>query len=112
MIPLMMRHLLIPLFAIATVATPQGHSFVNGGYAPAMKALQLAEKGDPVMQYEYALICERGQGVPQNHAKAVKWFRESATQDYAPAQLFLGLMYASGKGVSRNMGEALRWIHL
>jgi len=97
---------------MSAAAPAETERFLNRNYVYAIKALQLAEKGDPVSQYEYALICERGEGVPQNHAEAVKWFRQSAAQDFSPAQLFLGLMYASGKGVTKNIGEALRWIHL
>ena len=99
----------IPACAAADTDTSQ---YVNRGFARAAQVLAIAEKGDAVAQYEFALMCERGEGLPRNHSEAVKWFRLSASQDYAPAELFLGLMYASGKGVSQDYRQALLWLHL
>jgi uncharacterized protein len=39
----------------------------------------------------------RGQGVPQDDAQAVAWYRKAAEQGYAAAQVNLGVMYANGK---------------
>jgi uncharacterized protein len=44
------------------------------------------------------------QGVPEDDAEAVKWFRKAAEQGYADAQYNLGLMYAYGK-VSLRMTQ-------
>ena len=52
-----------------------------------------------------------GQGVIQNYAEAVKWYRKAAAQGYAKAQSNLGLMYANGQGVTRNDAEAVKWYH-
>jgi TPR repeat protein len=43
-----------------------------------------------------------GQGVPQDYAEAVKWFRKAAEQGNAMAQYNLGIAYANGQGVSRD----------
>ena len=34
-----------------------------------------------------------GEGVPENNAEAVKWFRKAADQGFADAQFNLGRMY-------------------
>jgi TPR repeat protein len=34
-----------------------------------------------------------GEGVPQNYAEALKWFRKAADQGNANAQFKLGIMY-------------------
>jgi len=107
-----LRTILAILLALPAAAAAEPRPYLNQNYAHAVKALRLAEKGDFVAQYDFALMCERGEGLPQNHAEAVKWFRLSAAQDYAPAQLFLGLMYASGKGVTKDNKESLKWLHL
>ena len=52
---------------------------------------------------------DRGQGVPQNYAEAVKWYRKAADQGEALAQSTLGFMYAKGQGVPQNYAEAVRW---
>jgi TPR repeat protein len=53
-----------------------------------------------------------GEGVPQNDAEAVRWFRLAADQGNADAQLHLGFMYDTGRGVSQNDAEAVRWFRL
>jgi uncharacterized protein len=102
---------LLVIIALSISAAPAAHQYINGNYSFAVKALHQAEKGDALSQYEFALMCEKGEGIPQNHVEAVKWFRQAALQDYAPAQLFLGLMYASGKGVGKDERQALVWLH-
>ena len=41
----------------------------------------------------------KGQGVLQDYAEAVKWYRLAAAQGNAMAQANLGLRYAKGEGV-------------
>ena len=65
-----------------------------------MKAL--AELGMAAAQNNLALMYDNGEGVPENDAEAVKWYRKAADQGYADAQSNLGLMYAKGEGVPEN----------
>jgi TPR repeat protein len=66
----------------------------------------LAEQGDARAQYETGVAYVFGQGVPQDYAEAVKWFRMAADHGYANAQYNLGVMYADGEGVPQNYAEA------
>ena len=50
-----------------------------------------------------------GEGVPQDDAEAVAWYRKAAEQGYAPAQSNLGFMYDEGKGVPQDDVEAIDW---
>jgi len=50
-----------------------------------------------------------GQGVPQDYAKALKWYRLAAGQGAAKAQFNLGFMYELGAGVPQDYGEAVKW---
>jgi TPR repeat protein len=50
-----------------------------------------------------------GQGVPQDYAAAMRWYRKAAEQGVANAQNNLGLMYAEGKGVAQDSAAALSW---
>jgi len=52
---------------------------------------------------------DNGQGVPQDHKEAVRWFRAAAEQGYDLAQLQLGLMYDNGQGVPQDHKEAVHW---
>ena len=43
-----------------------------------------------------------GQGVAQDYAEAVKWYRKAAEQNDAGAQYNLGVCYANGDGVAKD----------
>ena len=53
-----------------------------------------------------------GEGVPQNDAEAVKWYRKAAEQGDAEAQANLGFMYDNGKGVPQNDVQAYAWLSI
>ena len=44
-----------------------------------------------------------------SYVKAIKWFREVAIQNYSAAENNMGIMYARGKGVTKDDVEAVRW---
>jgi TPR repeat protein len=52
----------------------------------------------------------KGEGVPEDDAEAVKWYRKAAEQGNAQAQSNLGLMYDNGEGVPEEDAEAVKWI--
>jgi hypothetical protein len=51
---------------------------------------------------------DNGEGVPENDAEAVRWFRLAAEQGNALAQSNLGVMYANGEGVLGAQLECIR----
>ena len=53
-----------------------------------------------------------GEGIPEDDAEAVRWFRLAAEQGYAEAQHNLGIAYANGRGVPADDAEAVRWYRL
>jgi TPR repeat protein len=52
---------------------------------------------------------DNGEGVPENDAEAVKWYRKAAEQGDAKAQNNLGSRYAQGEGVPENSIKAYVW---
>jgi hypothetical protein len=50
-----------------------------------------------------------GRGVPQDPAKAIRWWRKAADQGLPAAQYNLGLMYENEEGVSQDLAEAAKW---
>jgi S1-C subfamily serine protease len=50
-----------------------------------------------------------GEGVPQDDAEAVKWYRKAADQGDAVAQNNLGACYDNGQGVPQDHAAAVRW---
>ena len=90
----------------------------------AKKRAASAANGDPQAQYNFGLMYENGEGAPRDHAQALKYFRWAAEQGFADAlkwfhsaaeqgdaiaQYDLGVMYAFGKGVTRDSAEAVKW---
>jgi TPR repeat protein len=54
----------------------------------------------------------RGEGVPEDDAEAVRWYRLAAEQGLAAAQLNLGGSYANGEGVPEDHVLAYMWYNL
>ena len=58
------------------------------------------------------VTCDTGEGVPQDDAEAVIWYRRAAEQGHAGAQYSLGRMYDIGRGAPEDDAEAVRWFRL
>ena len=71
-----------------------------------------AEQGDADAQFNLGVMYDIGQGVLQDDAEAVRWYRLAAEQGDATAQYNLGNMYANGEGVLKDAAEAVRWYRL
>lgn len=79
---------------------------------PGKWYLKLAEQGklrNAREQYELGKMYYEGKGVALDLTEAAKWYRESASQGDADAQLWLGSMYYAGKGVELDLTEAAMW---
>ena len=82
----------------------------KGDYQTAFKEWKpLAEQGDASVQYNLGVMYDKGQGVPQNDAQAVYWFKKAAEQGDAKAQYNLGVMYNKGQGIAQNYTQAVYW---
>lgn len=70
-------------------------------------AFPLADTGDPIAQYVIGMLYDNGVGdVYMNKETAVEWYRKSAKQDYARAQINLGFCYDEGEGVDQDHKQA------
>ena len=68
-----------------------------------------AETGDPESQFELARLYDEGDGVDENNATAVDWYRKAAEQGYAKAQGYLSEMYFLGEGIKVDDEQAVYW---
>ena len=74
---------------------------------------EAAISGDARAQFTLGCGYESGEyGLPQDYVESAKWFRKAAEQNHYGAQLRLGICLAEGKGVEKNVVEALMWISL
>ena len=71
-----------------------------------------AESGDAEAQNNLGVMYNKGLGVSEDYAEAVKWYRLAADQGYADAQCNLGVMYDNGQGVPQDYAEAVKWYRL
>lgn len=84
-----------------------------GDYDTAQKEWEpLAEQGNIEAQYNLGFMYHKGQGLIQDKAEAVKWYRLAAAQAYSYAQLNLGAMYRNGTGLPQDFVEAANWFRL
>lgn len=83
--------------------------------APALTANEIrlaAEGGDPAAQFSLGQMYKDGEGVPEDNAEAVRWYRQAADQGHADAQFSLGQMYANGEGVPADDVQAHFWYNV
>ena len=73
---------------------------------------QLAEQGDAEAQLVLGGMYFSGQGVAEDAAEGVRWWRLAAEQGHLPAQTGLGGRYFNGRGVAQDEVEAMRWYRL
>ena len=76
---------------------------------PERNLLLQAERGNPNAQYCLGSLYEHGQGMPQSHQEAVKWYRKAADQGNPDAQFSLALAYMFGQGTTQSYEEAVKW---
>lgn len=118
-----MRHIAATLAVVVAILFCAGSAWADyadgwaayqrGDYDAALGVwLPLAEQGDVDAQFILAYFHERGEGVPQNGAEAVKWYRRAAEQGFAGAQHNLGAAYEKGRGVPEDYVRSYMWASL
>jgi TPR repeat protein len=48
--------------------------------------------------------------VEQDDAEALRWYRKAADQNNGSSKYHIGMFYAEGRGVSRDLGQAHAWM--
>ena len=103
-----MKHL-TKLLAIALLALGLNQAVWADDASDFRQTLQLAEQGVAEAQYNLGVMYAYGQGVRQDYAEAVRWYRKAAEQGYAEAQYHLGGMYHNGQGVHQDLHLSKEW---
>ena len=71
-----------------------------------------AVAGDAEAQYHLGVMYGDGDGVAQDAAEAMKWYRLAADQGVADAQRVLEDMYRKGDGADQDYTETVTWYRL
>ncbi len=67
----------------------------------------LAEAGDPSTQYKIGVAL-----INYNSADGIRWIEAAANRNHAEAQREIGMLYANGIGVQRDLPSAFKWLYL
>jgi hypothetical protein len=115
----MIQRLLMFLIAWTTLTVAQAQNvdkiykegkalYEDKKYEAALPKLKVAaEKGKKGAQYRLARCYDKGHGVAEDNALAVKWYQKAAAQGHAKAQYHLGKAYLLGKkGLSVDKKKA------
>jgi TPR repeat protein len=73
------------------------------------EAQTAADRGNAIAQATLAWKYYSGEGVVQDYAIALMWFRKAADQGNATGQYGLGFMYEHGDGVKQDYAQAATW---
>ncbi len=105
--------------ALAVASTSVGSAFAaepqDGNVMPEAMVdavLQIGEQGDARAQLLLGSLYDTGQGVPEDDAEAVRWYRLAAEQGHPKAQLNVALQHILGEGVPVDHVRAYAWLEL
>ncbi len=85
-------------------------AYQKGEYSAALKHwTELAEKGDPLAQYNVGVMYDEGTGVPADIAKVESWWRKAAKQGHVGAQHNLALLLIE-RGKGPDFRNAATWL--
>lgn len=106
----MKKTLLATLLASLFVLTSPTLSAETYGEASIEELKSLAAAGDVTAMNALGRTYDIGNGVEEDDAEAVTWFRKAAEQGSDHAQFNLGVKYVKGEGVKKDLAEGLKWV--
>jgi uncharacterized protein len=77
---------------------------------PLAETRRLAEEGDEHARLKLAGAYRSGDGVAQDYAEAMKWYRKAADAGSGWAAEHIGYLYYDGVGVQQDYAEAVKWL--
>jgi len=68
-----------------------------------------AEAGDMEAQLRLGVMCDHGEGLPEDDLLAMHWYQLAAEQGSPAAQVNLGVLYDRGGTIPEDNATAVRW---
>lgn len=94
--------------AMKKVSVQAQQAFTEKRHTEALSGLnKMAEFGDAQAEYSLGLMNEKGQGMPVNQHKALKYFSAAAEKDFPAAVAKLAEAYYTGNMVERDIGKSI-----
>jgi hypothetical protein len=112
-----MRHPVVALLLLVVHASAAPDELVEGQRFLAQNSHRLELKslaqafanGNAAAAREIGFMYYRGNGVRQDDAKAIEWFKKAAERGDLQSQVNLGQMYENGLSVPQSSEESARW---
>lgn len=104
--------MLLPGGGVPRALAQQGSTQAAEREEATRELTERAGAGDARAQVELGLAYATGDGVTEDDAEAVKWFRKAADQDDVRGERYLAEMYFRGRGVPADNEEAAKWLRL
>jgi len=82
------------------------------GHAEAYEGLRTLGEHWTRAQFFLGSLNDLGEGIEQNYAEALRWYRLAADQGDEESQYRIGMMYAEGRGVEQDLSEAAKWFRV
>ncbi len=82
------------------------------GHAEAYEGLRTLGEHWTRAQFFLGSLNDLGEGIEQNYAEALRWYRLAADQGDEESQYRIGMMYAEGRGVEQDYSEAAKWFRV
>lgn len=70
-----------------------------------------AEAGDMEAQLRLGVMCDHGEGMPEDDIQAMRWYQMAAEQGSPAAQVNLGVLYDRGDTIPEDNATAVRWFN-
>ncbi|MDD5285830.1 MAG: tetratricopeptide repeat protein [Desulfuromonadaceae bacterium] len=102
--------LFIQCSTVAADYSDPDKAYQMGDHARAFtEYISIAERGDVRAQLNVGWMYYYGEGVPQNKAMALDWYRKAAKQGDVTSMFNLAYAYEHGDGVILDLNESRRW---
>ncbi len=105
----MYRYTLIAVFCLLVTGSISADGQSMTAYELAETRLLAEWVGLADEQHTLATVYYKGDGVTQDYAEALRWYRKAAEQGHADSQYQLAVMYDKGEGEPRDYAEAVKW---
>jgi TPR repeat protein len=108
----MIGRLLIVISLFALVGSVDGLARSPRENKQVVAVQRLADRGHARAQTRLGYMFATGQGVPQNYATAVYWYRRASEQGDPDGQYLLGDCLNLAKGTPLDLVEAYMWMDI
>lgn len=82
---------------------------VRGSGGEEHAGVESAGQRESSLEYNLGVRYHKGEGLPQDYAKALEWYGKAAERGEAEAEFNLGVMYFYGQGVAQSKYIAKEW---